>query len=202
MAPAPGIAREQEIGRARNGGPPGLAGLRALHPATVRDTKKPMSTLHDFKATTIDGEEQSLADFAGKAVLVVNVASKCGLTPHYTGLEALHLEMANRGLVVVGFPCNQFGSQEPGTEAEIKEFCSLTYDVSFPLFSKIEVNGAGRHPVYEFLTSQETLPEGAGDISWNFTKFVVDREGRVAARFGPVTEPDDVDLRSAIEDVL
>jgi glutathione peroxidase len=161
-----------------------------------------MANFHDFHATTIDGTEQSLREFAGKAVLVVNVASRCGLTPHYQGLEALHRELAPKGLVVVGFPCNQFGAQEPGTEAEIKEFCSLTYDVTFPLFAKVDVNGEARHPLYAFLTGADSGPEGAGDIVWNFTKFLIDRQGNVAARFAPMTEPGAEELRAAIDKVL
>jgi glutathione peroxidase len=157
---------------------------------------------HEHSLKDIDGNVRSLADFRGKALLVVNVASRCGLTPHYTGLEALYRELKGRGLEVLGVPCNQFGAQEPGTEAEIKEFCSTKYDVTFPMFSKVDVNGDGRDPLYAWLTSQATQPDGPGDIKWNFAKFVVDREGNVVGRFGPQTDPADPALRSAIDKAL
>jgi glutathione peroxidase len=159
-------------------------------------------SLYDYSLTDIDGNPRSLGDFRGKAVLLVNVASRCGLTPHYTGLQRLYTELKERGLEVLGIPCNQFGAQEPGTEAEIKEFCSTKYAVTFPLFSKLDVNGAGRDPLYAWLTSLVTQPDGAGDIKWNFAKFVVDRNGNVVARFGPQTDPSDPALRDAIEKAL
>lgn len=158
--------------------------------------------IHEYSLTDIDGKQRSLADYRGKALVVVNVASRCGLTPHYTGLQALYAELKDKGLEVLGIPCNQFGAQEPGTEAEIKEFCSSKYDVTFPLFSKVDVNGHERDPLYAWLTSQSTAPDGPGDIKWNFAKFVVDREGNVVGRFGPQTEPADPALRSAIEKAL
>ena len=161
-----------------------------------------MSTLHDFKLKTIEGKEQSLADFEGKAVLVVNVASKCGLTPQYAGLEQLHEKYAPRGFAVLGFPCNQFGAQEPGTEAQIQEFCTTNYGVKFPMFAKLEVNGAGRSPLYQWLTSQQTAPDGPGDIKWNFAKFVVDKRGNVVARFNPMIAPDAPELVAAVEKAL
>ena len=161
-----------------------------------------MPTLRDFRARSIDGEERSLGDFEGKVALVVNVASKCGLTPHYAGLQKLHESYQRRGLEVLGFPCNQFAGQEPGSEAEVKQFCSLRYGVTFPMFSKIEVNGAGRHPLYAWLTAEPTAPEGPGDIKWNFTKFLVDRDGRVRARFDPRTEPTAPELVAALEKAL
>jgi len=161
-----------------------------------------MASLHDFSAKTIDGETKNLGDYAGKTLLVVNVASQCGLTPHYTGLEAVYRKYKDRGFAVLGFPCNQFGAQEPGTEAEIASFCSTKFDVTFPLFAKIEVNGSGRHPVYEFLTGQGTQPEGPGDIQWNFAKFVVDGDGAVVARFSPMVEPTAPELVAAIEKSL
>lgn len=161
-----------------------------------------MPTLHDFEARTISGEACSLRGYAGKAALVVNVASKCGLTPQYEGLEKLYEANRARGLEVLGFPCNQFAGQEPGTDAEVQEFCTLTYGVAFPLFSKIEVNGAGRHPLYAWLTSVDAKPEGAGDIKWNFGKFVIGRDGAVVARFAPPTAPDDPALLAAIEKAL
>ncbi len=159
-------------------------------------------TLHDFSAKTIDGEERSLADFRGKAVLVVNVASKCGLTPHYKGLQELYEEYSPAGLEILGFPCNQFGAQEPGSDAEVKEFCSASYGVTFPMFSKIEVNGGGRAPLYAWLTEQQAGPEESGDIKWNFTKFLVGKDGRVIARFAPPTEPGANEVRNAIGEAL
>lgn len=161
-----------------------------------------MKTIYDFTAGTIDGNEQSLRDYEGKALLVVNVASRCGLTPHYTGMQELHEKFGARGLAVMGFPCNQFAGQEPGSEGEIKTFCETNYGVTFPMFAKLDVNGAERHPLYEFLTSQPTTPDGPGDIQWNFAKFVVDRSGRVVARFAPTVEPSAAELVAAIEAAL
>jgi glutathione peroxidase len=158
-----------------------------------------MATMHDLAAKTIDGETKNLGDYAGKVLLVVNVASQCGLTPHYTGLEAVYRQYKDRGFAVLGFPCNQFGAQEPGSETEIAAFCSTKFDVTFPLFAKIEVNGPGRHAVYDFLTQQATQPEGPGDIQWNFAKFVVGKDGAVAARFSPMVEPTAPELIAAIE---
>ncbi|HVN84401.1 MAG TPA: glutathione peroxidase [Candidatus Binatia bacterium] len=159
-------------------------------------------TIYDFKAKTIDGEERSLRDYAGKPLLVVNVASQCGLTPHYAGLQELYTTYRDRGLVVLGFPCNQFGNQEPGTEKEVMTFCETKFGVTFPMFAKIEVNGANRHPLYEFLTAQATQPDGPGDIVWNFAKFLIDRSGNVVARFAPPTKPVSEEVVSAIEKVL
>jgi glutathione peroxidase len=161
-----------------------------------------MPTLHDFSATTIDGKEQSLRDYAGKVALVVNVASQCGLTPHYGGLEELYKGYKDRGLVVLGFPCNQFGGQEPGTEGEIKTFCETRYGVTFPMFAKVDVNGTKRHPVYAFLTAAQSAPDGPGDIQWNFAKFLVDRSGNVVARFGPATAPVSEEVVGALEKQL
>ena len=159
-------------------------------------------TLYDFSLQTIDGVEQRLSDYRGKAVLVVNVASKCGLTPHYAGLQQLYQEYREHGFEVLGFPCNQFGAQEPGTDAEVKQFCSTRYSVRFPMFSKLEVNGAGRAPLYTWLTSQATQPDGPGDIAWNFAKFLIGKDGRVRARFNPRTEPDSNEIRNAIGEAL
>jgi glutathione peroxidase len=150
----------------------------------------------------IDGDSRKLADYRGQVLLVVNVASKCGLTPHYAGLEALYEEKKDRGFAVLGFPCNQFGGQEPGSDAEVASFCSTTYGVSFPMFSKIEVNGARRAPLYAWLTAETTQPDGPGDIAWNFAKFVVGKDGRVKARFNPRVAPDDPALRAAIDAAL
>ena len=157
----------------------------------------------DTPVKTLAGEDSSLGAAApGAALLVVNVASKCGLTPQYTALEKLHEEFAARGLSVVGFPCNQFGGQEPGSADEIAEFCSATYGVTFPMFEKIEVNGPGRHEIYSSLTSVPDASGEAGDIRWNFEKFLIRPDGTVAARFRPRTEPDSPEVLAAIEDVL
>jgi glutathione peroxidase len=150
-----------------------------------------MTAAYDFAATTIDGEEQALSAYQGKVLLVVNVASKCGFTPQYAGLEKLHREFADAGLAVLGFPCDQFGHQEPGDEAEIKEFCSTTYDVTFPMFAKIDVNGDDTHPLYEWLKSEQRGVLG-GRIKWNFTKFLVDRSGQPVRRYAPNTAPEDI----------
>jgi glutathione peroxidase len=159
-------------------------------------------TIHDFQMKTIDGQAQKLADYRGQVLLVVNVASKCGLTPHYEGLEALYDAKKDQGFAVLGFPCNQFGGQEPGSDADVAAFCSTRYGVRFPMFSKIEVNGAGRAPLYAWLTAAETKPDGPGDVAWNFAKFVVGKDGRVKARFNPRVAPDDPALRSAIDAAL
>jgi glutathione peroxidase len=161
-----------------------------------------MTTIYDFRANDIDGSEHSLTEYDGQVCLVVNVASQCGLTPHYGGLQKLHERYAERGLAVLGFPCNQFGSQEPGTEGEIKSFCETRFGVSFPMFSKIDVNGPARHPLYAWLTSEPTKPDGPGDVKWNFAKFLVGRDGAVIARFGPQVEPTAPDLVQAIEKAL
>ena len=158
-----------------------------------------MSTLHDFQIRSIDGSSRSLADLRGKTVLVVNVASQCGLTPQYAGLEDLQKKYAGRGFTVLGFPCNQFAGQEPGAEAEIQAFCSTTYGVTFPLSAKVEVNGEGRDPLYAWLTAENTTPDGPGDVKWNFAKFLVGPDGRVLGRFSPMVTPDDAGLVAAIE---
>jgi glutathione peroxidase len=159
-----------------------------------------MTSVHDFTAKGIDGAEIPLSNYRGKALLIVNTASKCGFTPQYDGLEKLHEDYAARGLAVLGFPCNQFGAQEPGDEAEIRNFCSLTYDVHFPMFAKIDVNGANAHPLYRFLKKQKKGLFGSEAIKWNFTKFLVDRDGQVIDRFAPTAKPEA--LRPAIEAVL
>ncbi len=156
-----------------------------------------MTTLQSFKADRIGGGANLIPDLAGKVVLAVNVASKCGLTPQYAGLDKLYAELKNEGLVVVGFPCNQFGGQEPGTEQEIVTFCQTSFDVKFPLTGKIEVNGPGRHPIYQWLTG-----EFAGDIEWNFEKFLIGRDGKVKKRYPPATKPDDKGLLQDIADLL
>ena len=156
-------------------------------------------TVHDIAVKTLDGRPASLGDLAGKTLLVVNVASQCGLTPQYAGLQQLHERYAERGFAVLGFPCNQFGAQEPGTAAEIGEFCSVNYGVSFPMFEKIEVNGPGRHPLYAELTAVPDAEGEAGDIQWNFEKFLVAPDGSVIGRFRPLSEPEDPALVAAIE---
>lgn len=156
----------------------------------------------NFKAKTIDGKTVDLEDYEGKVVLIVNTASRCGLTPQYAGLQQMYKKYEEKGFVVLGFPCNQFGRQEPGTDSEIKEFCSSKYDVSFPMFSKIDVNGGEAAPIYKFLTSQDTKPAGKGDISWNFEKFLIDRDGQLVGRYSPRTRPSDADLVKAVESEL
>ncbi|WP_405844978.1 glutathione peroxidase [Streptomyces platensis] len=159
-------------------------------------------SLYDIPLRTLTGEPASLADYRGKALLVVNVASKCGLTPQYSGLERLQQRYGARGFSVLGFPSNQFAGQEPGTAEEIATFCSATYGVSFPLFEKAEVNGADRHPLYAELTGAEDTEGTAGDVQWNFEKFLIDADGKVASRFRPRTEPEAEELVTAIEAVL
>ncbi|MDB5983556.1 MAG: Glutathione peroxidase family protein [Pseudomonas sp.] len=159
-----------------------------------------MSAFHDTKLKALDGQELPLTPLKGKVVLVVNVASKCGLTPQYEQLEELHQKFKDKGFSVLGLPCNQFAGQEPGTEAEIQEFCSLNYGVTFPLGSKIEVNGHDRHSLYRLLAGEGA--EFPGDITWNFEKFLVGKDGRVLARFSPRTSPDDPAVIHAIEKAL
>jgi glutathione peroxidase len=169
-----------------------------------------MTSTYDFTAKTAAGEEVSLGDYAGNVLLVVNVASKCGLTPQYEGLEALYREAKDRGLEVLGFPCNQFKEQEPGTDAEIQEFCKTSYDVTFPVFSKVDVNGPAADPLYQYLRTEapgdfgprygqfyeaisKIKPEaGADDVKWNFTKFLIGRDGAVIKRYEPPVSPDDI----------
>ena len=158
------------------------------------------TTLADFTLPLLDGTAQPLAEFAGKVVLVVNVASKCGLTPQYAGLEALYRRYSDQGFVVLGFPCNQFAEQEPGSAEEIAQFCSLTYDVSFPMFGKIDVNGADAHPLYTWLKRSAPGVMGTEGIKWNFTKFLVGRDGLVVERFAPTDEPESI--APAIERLL
>ena len=150
-------------------------------------------SIYDFSARTIDGQDQSLADYRGKVLLVVNLASKCGFTPQYRGLEALHRKLGPKGFAVLGFPCDQFGHQEPGDETEIRRFCSTTYDVTFPLFAKIKVNGPDAHPLYRYLKSEQKGVLGSEAIKWNFTKFLIGRDGRVIARYAPKDTPDAIE---------
>ncbi|MEV7357897.1 glutathione peroxidase [Kitasatospora sp. NPDC091276] len=159
-------------------------------------------SLYDIPLRTLTGEPTSLADYKGKALLIVNVASKCGLTPQYTGLENLQQRYAARGFTVLGFPCNQFAGQEPGSAEEIQTFCSTSYGVTFPLFEKIDVNGDDRHPLYRQLTQVADAEGETGDVSWNFEKFLISPDGTVAARLRPRVEPESAELIAAIEAVL
>lgn len=159
-----------------------------------------MGSVYDFSVQGIDGGEMSLAQFQGNVLLLVNVASKCGLTPQYEGLQKLQEQYATRGFSVIGLPCNQFADQEPGSEVEIKTFCSTQYGVTFPMASKLEVNGPARHPLYQFLAGEEAA--FPGDITWNFEKFLVGRNGEVVHRFSPKVTPDSDEMKSSIEAVL
>jgi glutathione peroxidase len=156
-------------------------------------------SFYDVPIAALDGRPLDLSDFAGREVLVVNVASKCGLTPQYSGLEELQKRYADRGFSVLGVPCNQFGGQEPGNAEEIQTFCSTTYGVTFPMTEKVDVNGDGRHPLYDLLTSTADAEGNAGDIQWNFEKFLVAPDGNVVNRFRPMVEPSSEDLVAAIE---
>jgi glutathione peroxidase len=152
-----------------------------------------MTTAYEFSAKTLDGQEQSLSDYQGKAMLVVNTASKCGFTPQYTGLEQLWEKYQDKGLVVLGFPCDQFGHQEPGDADEIRNFCSLNYDVSFPLYEKVEVNGGAAHPLWKWLKKEKPGLLGMEAIKWNFTKFLVDKTGKVVKRYAPTDTPEKIE---------
>ncbi|HUB90749.1 MAG TPA: glutathione peroxidase [Dyella sp.] len=152
-----------------------------------------MTTVYDFSARDIDGNERSLGDWRGKTLLIVNVASKCGFTPQYKGLEALWRKHRDQGVAVLGFPCDQFGHQEPGDEAEIKQFCSTTYDVTFPMFAKIDVNGEHTHPLYQWLKKEAKGLLGSESIKWNFTKFLVDAQGKVMKRYAPNDVPEKIE---------
>ncbi len=156
----------------------------------------------DYTPNSIDGQPAPLSAYKGKVLLLVNVASKCGFTPQYTALEALYEKYKDQGLVIIGFPANNFMGQEPGTNEEIKQFCSRTYNVKFPMYSKISVKGEDQAPLYKFLTDKTTNPDHGGDIKWNFTKFLVDRDGKVIDRFEPATKPDAPNVISAIEAAL
>jgi glutathione peroxidase len=159
-------------------------------------------SIHDVEIADLEGEPRRLGDWAGRTLLLVNVASRCGLTPQYEGLQRLHERYGPQGFAVLGFPCNQFLGQEPGSPEEIREFCTTTYGVTFPLFEKIEVNGDGRHPLYARLVEHPDAGGYTGDIRWNFEKFLVDRDGEVIARFEPTVTPDDPALVAAVEAAL
>jgi glutathione peroxidase len=170
-------------------------------PVTAGTTTQPTGPL-DFVVKDIDGKDVKLSDYKGKVILIVNVASKCGNTPQYKGLEKLYTTYKDKGFVILGFPANNFGSQEPGSNLQIKQFCTGKYDVTFPMMSKISVKGDDKAPLYKFLTEKETGGDFAGDIEWNFTKFLVDRNGNVMARFYNKTQPDDKKVVDAIEKAL
>jgi glutathione peroxidase len=175
--------------------------VAAASVVAIADDKKEGDTpaVLNFKMKSLDGKEVDLAKYKGKVVMIVNVASQCGLTPQYKALEDLQQTYKDKGLVVLGFPCNQFGEQEPGSAKEIREFCTKNYGVTFDLFSKIDVNGENAAPLYKFLTSEETNPGKGGKIAWNFGKFLVGRDGKVVARFEPQVEPDSEEVVKAVE---
>jgi len=152
-----------------------------------------MTTVYDFSATTNDGKSKKLGDYKGKVLLVVNTASKCGFTPQYKGLEELYKKYSKRGFAVLGFPSNQFGQQEPGADSEISEFCELNFGVTFPLFSKIDVNGPNAHPLYKYLTAEKKGFLGTEGIKWNFTKFLIGKDGEVIERYAPTTKPEELE---------
>jgi glutathione peroxidase len=168
------------------------AGMTAAHAASI----------YDFTMKSIDGQPVSLKSYSGKVVLLVNVASRCGFTPQYAGLEALYEKYKDRGLVIVGIPANNFASQEPGTNDEIKKFCSTKYNVTFPMMAKVSVLGDDETPLYQFLTDKAANPQIGGDIKWNFTKFLFDRNGKPVARFEPAITPDSPQVQTAIESAL
>jgi glutathione peroxidase len=161
-----------------------------------------MATVHDFSLKTIDGATKRLSEYKGRVLLVVNVASECGYTPQYAGLEKMHERYASRGLSVLGLPANDFGAQEPGTDAEIKAFCTTKYGTHFDMFGKVAVTGEKMHPLYDFLQSPETNPRFGGPVKWNFTKFLVGKDGAVIARFEPKVEPTSAELVQAVEKAL
>jgi glutathione peroxidase len=184
-----------------------LIALAAVAGAQTNQETKDVSTnaptsVYDFTMKDIDGHEVPLAQYKGKVLLIVNVASKCGFTPQYAGLQSLYTTYKDRGLLVLGFPANDFLWQEPGTDADIKQFCTTRYKVTFPMFAKITVKGDGQHPLYRYLTEKTTNPAFAGAITWNFNKFLIGRDGAILARFGTRTAPDDPEIAAAIEKAL
>ncbi len=170
-------------------------------PAKAKNTN-PNKTVYDFNATSIDGTDVSLKKYKKKIVMVVNTASECGYTPQYKGLQAIYDKYRDKGFVILGFPANNFGGQEPGSNEEIKEFCTLKYKVTFPMFAKISVKGEDQHPLYKFLTDKELHPETGGEVTWNFNKFLVNEKGAVIARFTSKNEPESVEVTSEIEKAL
>ncbi len=178
------------------------AGLILTGGSHAEETNTTMETIYRFTMDNIDGKPVALSDYAGKVVLVVNVASRCGFTGQYKGLQALYEAHREEGFAVLGFPANDFMGQEPGNNAQIKAFCSTTYDVTFPMFAKISVKGDEQHPLYAFLTAAATQPEGPGPVSWNFNKFLIGRDGRVAARFGSRAAPEGKEIKEAVQAAL
>lgn len=162
----------------------------------------PAASIYDYTLNSIDGKPTPLSEFKGKVVMLVNVASRCGYTPQYAGLESLYKKHKDQGFVIVGIPANNFGSQEPGTNAEIKTFCSSKYNVTFPMMAKVSVKGSDKAPLYEYLTSQHANPKSGGEIQWNFTKFLIGRDGQIVQRFEPAVTPDDPELNKAVEKAL
>jgi glutathione peroxidase len=175
------------------GSQPLLCSLPRSARPVARFLELAMAEIYSFAVRTIDGTEATLEPFKNQVLLIVNVASKCGFTPQYTALEALHRKLHGRGFSVLGFPCNQFGQQEPGNEDEIRNFCSLTYDVTFPMFAKVDVNGPGAHPLFQYLKQQQPGLLGSQGIKWNFTKFLVDQHGLVRKRYGSVDKPESIE---------
>ncbi|HEV2799030.1 MAG TPA: glutathione peroxidase [Pyrinomonadaceae bacterium] len=174
-------------------------GARAASPTSGKETTK---TVYDFTLKDSKGKDVKLEEFRGKVVMLVNVASKCGYTPQYDGLQKIYERYKERGFTILGFPANNFGAQEPGTNEEIQEFCRINYGVTFPVFAKISVKGEDKHPLYKYLTDKETNPQFAGEIKWNFNKFLVGRDGRVVARFDSADEPESAKVTQAIETAL
>jgi glutathione peroxidase len=179
-----------------------LCSLLATYPAITLATDTKPASIYDFTMKNIDGKEKPLSDYKGKVVLIVNVASKCGYTPQYEGLETLYRKYKDRGFIILGFPANNFGHQEPGTDAEIKDFCTTKYNATFDMFSKISVKGDDQHPLYRYLTSADTDPEFAGDVKWNFQKYLVDRKGTIVGKFMSRVEPLSDEITSAVEKAL
>lgn len=180
----------------------GLAFAKSKGSKTMSKPGPLASSIYDFTIPDIDGKKVNLSQYRGKVVLVVNVASRCGFTPQYAGLESLYMKYKDQGFVILGFPANNFMGQEPGTNEEIKNFCSAKYDVTFPMFSKISVKGSDMHPLYKFLTDKGTDPQFGGDIKWNFNKFLIGRDGKVIARFEPPIKPESDQVVQAIEAAL
>lgn len=172
------------------------------HASGAPDSGEKMTSIYDFSLKDIDRKEVNLGQYRGKVVMMVNVASRCGYTPQYEGLQKVYLKYKDRGFVILGFPANNFMSQEPGTDEEIKTFCSTKYSVTFPIFSKISVKGDDIHPLYKFLTSKDTNPDFGGDIKWNFSKFLLDKSGTIVARFEPKVTPESEPVIQAIEKAL
>jgi glutathione peroxidase len=171
-------------------------------PGPAAGKEEPVKSIYDFTVKDIDGKDVSLSQYKGKVVMIVNVASKCGFTPQYAGLQKIYDQYKDKGFVILGFPANDFLWQEPGTDSEIKSFCTMKYSVTFPMFSKVSVKGGDQHPLYKFLTEEATNPGFAGKITWNFNKFLFDRTGKAVARFATRTTPEDKEVTVAIEKAL